>query len=231
MSAVLPPDIPLILENGEKADQKTFHAWYETAPETLKAELIGGEVVVSSPAKARHGDHTLLANTWLGFYMIETPGTRGRDNTTIILDDDTELQPDSALAIEPECGGQTSINEEGYVVGAPEFVGEVANSSGSIDLHRKKNDFERMGVREYLVVLLRNQQVRWFSRVGKIFQDTAPGPDGIYRSSVFPGLWLDPQALLRLDGKGLLETLQKGLASEEHRQFVEDLAKRRVKKP
>ncbi len=50
------------------------------------------------------------------------------------------------------------------------------------------------------------------------------GPDGIIRSEVFPGLWLDPAAVLARDGARLVAVLQEGLASPEHAAFVERLA-------
>jgi len=53
-----------------------------------------------------------------------------------------------------------------------------------------------------------------------------PGPDGIFRSRVFPGLWLDPEALLQRDRKKLLAVLYQGLATEENRAFIAKLAAR-----
>jgi len=46
----------LHLENGERTDRLTFHAWYEATPDGFKAELIGGEVVVASPLQDSHAD-------------------------------------------------------------------------------------------------------------------------------------------------------------------------------
>jgi len=43
---------------------------------------------------------------------------------------------------------------------------------------------------------------------------------------VFPGLWLDPAALLRGDRRKLMAVLRRGLASKEHRAFVEKLKRR-----
>ena len=77
------------------------------------------------------------------------------------------------------------------------------------------------------MVLLRNQQVRWFVLRGGVFEDVPPGADGVYRSVAFPGLWLDAAALLGLDGARLLAALRAGLASPEHAAFVQELAKRR----
>jgi hypothetical protein len=47
--------------------------------------------------------------------------------------------------------------------------------------------------------------------------------DGIYRSEVFPGLWLDPQALIAGDFAQVAKVAQTGLESQEHRTFVEKL--------
>jgi hypothetical protein len=46
------------------------------------------------------------------------------------------------------------------------------------------------------------------------------GADGIYRSEVFPGLWVDTAALLRGDLAAVLAVLQRGIATAEHAAFV-----------
>ena len=51
--------------------------------------------------------------------------------------------------------------------------------------------------------------------------------DGTLRSRAFPGLWLDPAALLAGDIAAVLATLERGLASPEHAAFVAELAGRR----
>ena len=43
---------------------------------------------------------------------------------------------------------------------------------------------------------------------------------GLWRSEVFPGLWLDPTALLRGDLATVLAMVQRGLASPEPTAFV-----------
>lgn len=51
-----------------------------------------------------------------------------------------------------------------------------------------------------------------------------PDPDGILCSRRFPGLWLDPQALVRRDLARMQEVLKAGLGSPEHATFVTGLA-------
>ena len=83
-------------------------------------------------------------------------------------------------------------------------------------------------MREYVVIALRQQAVFWFSRQDGKYADMAAGEDGILRSLVFPGLWLDPEALLRFDRQRIREVLHRGLASPEHVLFVERLREART---
>lgn len=214
----LPP-----LENGDHLDQPTFHARYEAMPEDVHAELIGGIVYMASPLKRRHGRMHPRVNQWLTAYEDASPGTEAYDNASSILGPDSELQPDCALLIAAPGYGQTH-NVDDYIVGAPELVVEVASTTEAIDLHAKRTDYERAGVQEYVVVLLRQQRVIWFILRDGRFVDLPPGVDGIFRSAVFPGLWLDPTALLRRDGPRILEVLGQGLATPEHAAFVSRLA-------
>ncbi len=216
-------DLPLLM-NGDHLDQKTFHERYEAMP-NVRAELIGGIVYMSSPQQLRHGYHHRKLGWLMDKYVEATPGTEGCLNSTSILGPDAEPQPDGYLFILPEYGGQTSADKKGYLTGAPEWVGEISDSTESIDLHRKKLDYEKAGVREYMVVALRSEEVFWFGRSRGKFKPLPPDADGIFRSQVFPGFWLDADALLQRDGKRLLATLHQGLASAEHAAFVAKLAK------
>lgn len=215
------------LHSGDRMNQKEFHRIYRRMPEDFKAELIGGIVYVASALKLRHGENHLPLGTLFYIYEAYTPGVGSADNTTILLGDDSEPQPDLFLRILPEYGGQ-SRTRKGYVVGAPELLGEISHSSRALDLHAKREDYARYGVLEYLVVCLREIQLRWFDlRRG---QELAPDEDGICRIRTFPGLWIHGKALLARDHRRLLSVLHEGLASPEHAAFVERLHKARAKK-
>jgi Putative restriction endonuclease len=215
----LPP-----LENGDRLDQKTFHARYEAMPENVRAELIGGIVYMASPQKFRHGFHQVSLIHWLAVYEDATPGTATHSNSSQILGPESEPQPDAALFVAPEFGGRVQLDKDDYLIGAPDWLGEISSSTESIELHAKKADYESAGVREYVVVALRRKEVFWFvSHRGK-FKKLPLDKDGICRSQVFPGLWLDPAALLRRDHKRLLAVLRDGLATPEHAAFVAKLA-------
>ena len=91
-------------------------------------------------------------------------------------------------------------------------------------MNTKKADYERAGVLEYVVVELDPDSVHWFILRGDHFEDLLPGPDGIYRSEVFPGLWLDASALFAEDRQRLITVLEQGLATPEHAAFAAKLA-------
>jgi Uma2 family endonuclease len=209
-----------LLEAGDTLDQPTFHARYKAMREDVKAELIGGRVYMASPVKAQHGRPHALLIAWLTTYQGETPGTDVVADTTTILGNDSEPQPDAALLI---IGGQAKLTSDDYYKGAPEFAAEVGSASESIDLNDKKRDYEKYGVREYLVVAARERRVYWFMRRGKRFVELKPGANGIHKSRQFPGLWLDGEALLAGRTARVLAVLKEGLASVEHAKFVASL--------
>ncbi len=205
------------LEAGDHLDQRTFHERYEAMPVDFHAELIGGIVYVRSRNRLRHGRVLIEIACCIGTYQTRTPRTDALRGATHILGDDSEPQPDVSLLV---VGGQTEETGAGYMRGAPEFVAEVATSSAAYDLHSKKRDYERHGVQEYLVLVLHEERAAGFVREGGRFTEHPPGPDGIHRSRIFPGLWLDAAALLRGETARVLDVLNQGLASPEHAAFA-----------
>ena len=214
----LPP-----LEAGQCLDQPTFHERYEAMPPDTRAELVGGVVCMPSPMRGDHGNTSRIAAGWLFHYQLKTPGIPGEDGCTVKLDNQGEPQPDHMLHLPPELGGKTSLDDKGYLTGPPELVVEIARSSRSYDLKQKRADYERAGVIEYVVVELDPNRIHWFIRSGSRFKKLAPGPDGIYRSKIFPGLWLDAEALFAENRQRLIEVLEQGLATPEHAAFVANL--------
>ncbi|HWB10509.1 MAG TPA: Uma2 family endonuclease [Pirellulales bacterium] len=170
------------------------------------------------------GDH-LDQSTFHRLYLA-TPGVGSLDNATVLLPPDSEPQPDGTLIIKPDHGGRTRL-EDGYLAGAPELVVEIASSSVSYDLHSKYRLYERVGVQEYVVAVLGEKQARWFVAEKGKFVSMAADADGIFRSRVFPGLWLDAAALWSDDDAKLLQAVQQGIASPEHRVFVDKLQSQR----
>jgi len=221
MSGVLAHDVVPPLENGDKLTRAEFERRYEAMPHLKKAELIEGVDYVPFPVRHRyHGRQHVHLVSWLGHYEAGTLGVEASDNCTVRLDLDNEPQPDVLLFIDPACGGQALIDADGYIEGAPELVLEVASSSASYDLHAKLRVYRRNGVREYIVWRVLEQEIDWFVLRAGQYERLPLDAEGLLRSEVFPGLWLDPVALLRGDLTTVFAVVQRGLTSPEHAAFV-----------
>jgi Uma2 family endonuclease len=210
---------------GDKLTRAEFLRRWEAHPEIKRAELIGGIVFMPSPVSLEHGDTHLDVGGWLFTYKLATPGAAGGDNTTSLLMKDAP-QSDLNLRILPEYGG-TSRREGKYLGGRPELLVEICASSASYDLHAKLRLYEAARIPEYLAVLLFEKEVRWHALRRGRYQLLAPDRDGLLRSRVFPGLWLDSKALLEGNPQQVLARLQEGLQSPEHKRFVAKLARRK----
>jgi len=211
------------LENGDKLTRHEFERRYHAMPNLKKDELIEGVVYVASPVRAKqHGKPHARIMGWLIAYEAATPGVEALDNTTVLLDTDNEPQPDALLRI--ETGGQSRINKDDYVEGAPELIVEIAASSASYDLHEKLKVYRRNQVQEYLIWRVYDYQFDWFRLQQGEYIQLQPNADNIICSQIFPGLWLDKIALLGGDLGTVLAVLQQGLASPEHENFISRLS-------
>jgi hypothetical protein len=217
------------LESGDVLSRDEFERRYEAMP-NVKAELIEGVVYVSSPVNfERHGQPESDLGGWMALYRWKTPGVSSGHNSTVRLSEDSEPQPDLLLCIHPRCGGQTRLND-GTLEGAPELVAEIAASSVSIALNAKRRNYQQNAVREYLVWRVNDREIDWFHLKGDQYVPLPPDSNGVVRSIVFPGLWLDAPAMIRGDMTAVEDCLRAGLADPSHQAFVADLAAKRNKR-
>jgi Uma2 family endonuclease len=215
-AASLPP-----LNPGDRLSRAEFEWRYQAHPEIKKAELIEGEVYMPSPVRfydhsRPHGD--LIG--WLTMYRAATPGVWVGDNATVRLDYANEVQPDALLRLMTSLGGKSRVAQDGYLEGPPELVVEIAASSTAYDLHAKLNVYQCSGVQEYLVLQMYEQRADWFILREGVYTSLEPDAEGVLHSEVFPGLALQPGAVWSGDIATLLTTLQVGLESQEHVDFV-----------
>jgi hypothetical protein len=229
-------EAPPLLCNGDRMNQREFHRRYEAYPENVKFELVGGVVYLASgvdymasPLRRPHGKYHLKFSHLLSVYEDATTGVDASDNATQILGEESEPQPDLTLRIMPEYGGQSRVTDDEYYEGPPELIAEIAHSSRAMDMNQKRQDYEQAGVLEYLVLCVEERELHWFSFATK--KMIRPDRQGVARSNVFPGLWINVPALMERDGRRLIETMQKGLSSRAHAAFVRRLEKVRRTKP
>lgn len=189
-------DAPVFLESGDCMTREEFHRRYLACPDIKKAELIDGVVYVPSPVRFdRHSQPHFLVVGWLAMYVALTPDAQpGGDNATVFLDGGHEVQPDAFLW-RPEAGG-AYLNADGYLVGAPQLIVEVAASSVSYDLHQKKEAYRSNGVAEYVVWRVLDGAIDWFRLQDGQYVRIEPDAEGMIESAQFPGLRLHVPSLL-----------------------------------
>lgn len=213
-----------LLENGLHLGATEFLHRYEQMPEVKKAELVNGIVFMASPVRAdRHGEPDNFIQTWLGTYVISTPGVRAAANSTVRLSSDDVPQPDALLRILPEHGGKVVLDAKGYLQGAPELIVEIAGSSAAIDAREKFASYRRAGVLEYLLWRTEERAIDWWVLHDDEYVPLA-SEGGVIKSRHFPGLWLDVHNLLAGDAAAVIRTLNQGIQSPEHQGFVDKLA-------
>jgi Uma2 family endonuclease len=218
----LPPLLP-----GQGMTGEEFLARWEAMPELKNAELLDGIVYMASPVGIAHGDFDGLAVGWLARYAAATRGVKVATNTTWVMEGNSIPQPDIALYIPPEYGGRIK-RVKNLATGAPELIVEISYSSADRDFDIKKALYQRSSVREYITVDLLAGVLTWRVLESGVYSDLAPDVDGLLKSRIFPGLWLDVAAFWVEDGAKIAAAVDRGIAAPEHAQFVAELASRRA---
>jgi Uma2 family endonuclease len=224
-TVLLEPSIPP-LETGDRLTRAEFRRRWEAMPHVKHAELIEG-IVFMGAAALRHvqhgGPHQLLIG-WLDRYIEHVPGLDGGISASIGLDNDNEPQPDGYLILPPAMS-KSVVTEEGYLEGPPDLVAEISASTTSIDLNLKFQAYRRNGIREYIVWRVLDKEVDWYALEQGQYVPLPPDAAGTIRSGVFPGLWLDTAALIKLNRKRLYATLRQGMATREFAEFASQVAR------
>ncbi|MFN0094463.1 MAG: Uma2 family endonuclease [Dehalococcoidia bacterium] len=187
------PSIPA-LENGDHLTRDEFERRWDAHPELKRAELIDGVVFLEMTVGRRHGKHHSLVVAWLGSWVASHPDYELITNTSVRLLDNQELQPDVAIRF-PD--GDAATNAP--VDGPPELVVEVASTSASRDLHRKREIYLAAGVQEYVVWRLDDRRIDWWQNRHGRWISLEPDSAGRLTSASLPGLVLDVPAMLNGD--------------------------------
>jgi Uma2 family endonuclease len=218
-------EITMLLAPGDRMDLREFLERWEQAPEQLKfAELIDGVVYMPSPLSRSHGRFDGFAELVLGHYAALSGICEHLTQATWLMLGSAP-QPDLSLSLHPEYGGKMELAPGDLASGVPELVCEVCRSSRSYDLGPKLALYERVGVPEYLAILIEENRFEWRILVQGRYR-FLEAAEGVFRSRIFPGLWIDEAAFWRADGARLLTVLDEGLKSPEFLEFKRQAARK-----
>jgi Uma2 family endonuclease len=190
VNTVLMPQNPLpqnlVTDTWVKASWEEFLALGDQS-ELEKANFYyddGNMRIETMPVGAAHGrDHTLLSQTVSLYGTLKNIRIKGFTNGSFRKKGVRECQPDMAFYIgahfkfPPKTSKPVDVDE----FGAPDLVIEVASTSLSDDMGRKRLLYERLGVREYWVVDVEAGEVVAFAVADG-------GSKQITVSQVLPGL-------------------------------------------
>ncbi len=148
-----------------------------------------------------------------------TPGVEGGDNSSLRLDIDNMPQPDAFLYILPSHGGQVRIAEDDYIEGRPNWSSRSPPAAPATTFTTSSTPIAATASASTRLADA-GQGGRLVRPPRRPLRADATGPDGLYRSEVFPGLWLDPNALMQRRSGGPVTGRAARARVAEHAAFV-----------
>lgn len=154
--------------------------------EPWRYERVNGRLNVMSPSGQDHVDSTEPFLEQLITYKLTHPGRVSQvvPEAWIVIDARTDRIADLGVYLKPS--GKDRIPDL-----IPEIIIEVASegyTSLKQDYEEKRVDYERAGVREYLIVDRFDHRVTVFRRSRNRFVQSTLGPEDTYTTPLLPGL-------------------------------------------
>ena len=169
---------------------------YEALPEGAPYQLIDGELVMSPAPNPFHQE--LLKRIFLRFYKVIEETEKGKvlfAPIDVYLDEENAFQPDLVVLLKDSLG---KITEKG-VEGAPDMVVEVLSpSTAYYDLRKKKEVYEKAGVKEYWIVDPDMEEIEVYVNEGGNFRIFSKAKkQGRVRSSLIRNLEIELKDLFK----------------------------------
>jgi Uma2 family endonuclease len=203
------PDIAKKINDQLQSEAQARRQFYHDMTDDCKMEFIGGEVVMHSPAKARHvrvKDNLLrMAQN----FVIAHDLGEVMDEKTLCVFPRNDYEPDIVF-FSPE--KTRLIKPDTMKFPIPDFVVEVlSDSTESRDRGVKFQDYEAHGVREYWIINAEEEWVEQYLIKDGRFDLQMKSASGEIQSAVIKGFRVPVRALF--DAKESLRVMQTLLQS------------------
>jgi Uma2 family endonuclease len=182
-------------DHGLKLTHEEFaDAVYE---EPWRYERVQGRLAVMAPSGEEHVEGTRSFLEPLIGYKLAHPDRVARvvPEAWFVVDDETDRIADLAVYLKSARHGKIPHAR-------PDIVIETA-SEGYTSLRRdyeeKRDEYQRAGVREYLIVDRFEHCVTVFRRARGRYVETILGPDDVYTTPLLPGLKIPLQGIVGAD--------------------------------
>ncbi len=202
------PDIAQEINERLRREAEARRQFYHDMTDDCKMEFIGGEVIMHSPAKARHvrvKDNILrMAQN----FVIARDLGEVMDEKTLCVFPRNDYEPDIVFFGPAKAAG---IKPDTMKFPIPDFIVEVlSDSTEERDRGVKFQDYEAHGVKEYWIVNAEEEWVeQYVEKVGR-YELRLKSGSGEISSTVIPGFTVPVRALF--DHKESLRVMQTLLA-------------------
>jgi len=175
-------------------DRYTYEDLQAFPEDNLRREIIDGELIVTAAPSTRHQDVVMRLSGELYQYVKEHGGKVYPAPTDVFFSDTNVVEPD-VLFVSPENLGRV---EKKFVRSAPDVVVEVSSpSTRRLELHRKRELYERFGVPEYWYVDLESDRIEVYRLAeGRFGAPALLGRSDILASPQIPGFSITVDLLL-----------------------------------
>jgi len=190
---------------NQKMTYQEFLAW---ADEDTLAEWVDGKVIMTSPASRRHQQTAKflvrLLDSYVAFHQLGEllltpfqvklgPGLPGREPDLLFV-----------------ASKHLDRLKETHLDGPADLIVEIVSpESQQRDRGEKFYEYEAAGVSEYWLIDPQRRQAEFYQLgEGGFYRPVPPDAEGVYRSAVLPGFWLDVAWLWQDPLPTPLETLR-----------------------
>jgi Uma2 family endonuclease len=162
--------------------------------DNLRREIIDGELIVTPAPGGRHQDAVRELTISLGLWSREHGGKVYPAPRDVFFTDSDVVEPD-VVFVGPD---HLERVEERFVRGAPDVAVEVSSpSTRRLELHRKRDLYEKGGVTEYWYVDLDSDRVEVYRLRGGAYGSPVLLRRGeIIESPLLPGLAIPVEEIL-----------------------------------
>ncbi len=149
---------------------RTIMEVYQTLPEGTLAEIINNQIFMSPSPLSKHQKLLNRINNRLYNYFEATGlGEVFTSPLDVYLDETSNaVQPDIIVVLKDNFN---IINENGHIHGTPDLLVEILSPGNKeYDLIKKKDLYERFGVKEYWIVDPETKLALVYKLVGETYQ-------------------------------------------------------------
>lgn len=169
---------------GTTARKMTYRDWLAIPKDGFRHEIIEGDWFMSPAPGTPHQQVSMKLSILLGKFILERAlGSFFAAPVDVVLSDEDVVEPDLVFV----SSVRASILTEKNILGAPDLVIEVLSpTTASVDRGRKRDLYERHGVREYWIVdpdsrtvqiheFVERRRVRSYRDIDSFASDLFPG--------------------------------------------------------